>query len=156
MPIWSRSIWIWNCQLLFWTFQEPNRAKGVIKFIISKKNRLRPSNPRKYSMLKCLIHGLRSTICSSATVESKLNQRCRLKRKVILLLTSALKRAGMPLASPLKMPARAIPSKGEKMMIERIGNVEMITWNVWIKLRSYSGTKYVSVHTFYRMIYVRI
>jgi len=32
----------------------------------------------------------------------------------------------MPLASPLKMPARAIPSNGEKMMIERIGIVEMI------------------------------
>jgi len=30
----------------------------------------------------------------------------------------------MPPASPLKMPARAIPSKGEKIMIERIGNVE--------------------------------
>jgi hypothetical protein len=33
----------------------------------------------------------------------------------------------MPLASSLKMPARAIPSNGEKTMIERIGNVEMVT-----------------------------
>jgi len=98
-----------------------------MKFIISKKNRLRPSNPRKYSMLKCVIHGIRSTICSSAMFESKLNQRCRLKRKVIPLLIRALTRAGMPLASPLKMPARAIPSNGEKMMKERIGIVEMIT-----------------------------
>lgn len=81
----------------------------------------------KYSMLNCVIHGIRSTICSSAMVESKLNQRCRLKRKVIPLLISAPTRAGMPLASPLKMPARAIPSNGEKMMIERIGIVEMIT-----------------------------
>ena len=148
MPIWSRSIWIWNCQLLFWTFQEPSSARGVMKFIISKKNRLRPSSPRKYSMLKCVIHGIRSTICSSAMFESKLNQRCRLKRKVIPLLIRALTRAGMPLASPLKMPARAIPSNGEKMMNERIGIVEMITWNVWSKLRSYIGIKYVSAHTF--------
>jgi len=43
------------------------------------------------------------------------------------LLISAPTRAGMPLASSLKMPARAIPSNGEKMMIERIGIVEMIT-----------------------------
>ena len=43
------------------------------------------------------------------------------------LLKIALTRAGMPLASPLKMPARAIPSNGEKMMIERIGIVEKIT-----------------------------
>ena len=78
-------------------------------------------------MLNSEIHGIRSTICSSATVESKLNQRCRLKRKVIPRLIRAPTRAGMPLASPLKMPARAIPSKGEKMMIERIGNVELIT-----------------------------
>ena len=148
MPIWSRSIWIWNCQLLFWTFHEPSSARGVMKFIISKKNRLRPSNPRKYSMLKCFIHGIRSTICNSAEVESKLNQSCRLKRKVIPLLIRAPTRAGMPLASPLKMPARAIPSNGEKMMIERIGIVEMITWNVWRKLRSYSGKKHVSAHTF--------
>ena len=76
-------------------------------------------------MLNCEIHGIRSTICSSAEVESKLNQRYRLKRKVIPLLISAPTRAGMPLASPLKMPARAIPIKGEKMMIERIGIVEM-------------------------------
>ena len=78
-------------------------------------------------MLKCVIHGIRSTICNSAEVESKLNQSCRLKRKVIPLLIRAPTRAGMPLASPLKMPARAIPSNGEKMMIERIGIVEMIT-----------------------------
>ena len=156
MPIWSRSIWIWNCQLLFWTFHEPSNARGVMKFIISKKNRLRPSNPMKYPMLNCVIHGIRSTICSSAVVESKLNHRCRLKRKVIPLLISAPTRAGMPLASPLKMPARAIPSNGEKMMIERIGIVEMINWNVWRKLRSYTGIKYVSAHTFYRVIYVRI
>ena len=78
-------------------------------------------------MLKCVIHGIRSTICSSAEVESKLNQSCRLKKKVIPLLISAPTRAGMPLASPLKMPAKAIPSNGEKMMIERIGIVEMIT-----------------------------
>ena len=148
MPIWSRSIWIWNCQLLFWTFHEPNSTRGVMKFMISKKKKLRPSNPRKYSMLKCLIHGTRSTICSLATVESKLNQRFRLKRKVMPLLKSAPTRAGMPLASPLKMPARAIPSNGEKIMIERIGNVELITWNVWRKLRSYSGKKHVSAHTF--------
>ena len=77
-------------------------------------------------MLNCVIHGIRSTICSSAEVESKLNQRYRLKRKEIPLLISALTRAGMPLASPLKMPARAIPSNGEKMMIERIGIVEII------------------------------
>ena len=70
---------------------------------------------------------MRSTICSSAEVESKLNQRYRLIRKVMLLLIIALTRAGMPLASPLKIPARAIPSNGEKMMIERIGIVEMIT-----------------------------
>ena len=127
MPICRRSIWIWNCQLLFWTFHEPSRARGVMKFIISKKNKLRPSNPKKYSMLNCVIHGIRSTICSSATVESKLNQRYRLIRKVIPLLISALTRAGMPLASPLKMPVRAIPSNGEKMMIERIGIVEKIT-----------------------------
>ena len=156
MPICSRSIWIWNCQLLFWTFQEPSSARGVMKFIISKKNRLRPSSPRKYSMLKCVIHGIRSTICSSAMFESKLNHRCRLKRKVIPLLIRALTRAGMPLDSPLKMPARAIPSNGEKMMIERIGIVEMINLNVWRKLRSYSGIKHVSAHTFYRMIFVRI
>ena len=78
-------------------------------------------------MLKCVIHGIFSTICSSATFESKLNQRYRLKRKVIPLLIRALTRAGMPLASPLKMPARAIPSNGEKMMNESIGIVEMIT-----------------------------
>ncbi len=78
-------------------------------------------------MLKCEIHGIRSTICSSAEVESKLNHRYRLIRKVIPLLISAPTRAGMPLASPLEMPASAIPSNGEKMMIERIGNVEMIT-----------------------------
>ena len=78
-------------------------------------------------MLNCVIHGIRSTICISAEVESKLNQRYRLIRKVIPLLTSAPTRAGMPLASPLKIPARAIPSNGEKMMIERIGIVEMIT-----------------------------
>ncbi len=78
-------------------------------------------------MLYCVIHVIRSTICSSATVESKLNQRDKLKRKVMPLLISAPTRAGMPLASPLKMPARAIPSNGEKMMIERIGIVEMIT-----------------------------
>jgi len=58
-------------------------------------------------------------------VESKLNQRDKLKRKVMPLLISAPTRAGMPLASPLKMPARAIPSNGEKIMIERIGIVEM-------------------------------
>ena len=78
-------------------------------------------------MLNCVIHVVRSTICSSETVESKLNQRCRLKRKVMPLLISAPTRAGMPLASPLKIPARAIPSNGEKMMSERIGIVEMIT-----------------------------
>ena len=78
-------------------------------------------------MLNCVIHGIRSTICSSATVESKLNQRYRLIRKVMPLLIIALTRAGMPLASPLKMPARAIPSNGEKMMIEIIGIVEKIT-----------------------------
>ncbi len=43
------------------------------------------------------------------------------------LLKIALTRAGMPLASSLKMPTRAIPSNGEKIIIERIGNVEMIT-----------------------------
>ena len=59
-------------------------------------------------------------------VESKLNQRLILIRKVMPLLIIALTRAGMPLASPLKMPTRAIPSNGEKMMIERIGIVEMI------------------------------
>ena len=47
--------------------------------------------------------------------------------KVIKLLIIALTRAGNPLASPLKMPASAIPSNGEKIMVERIGNVEMIT-----------------------------
>ena len=78
-------------------------------------------------MLNCVIHGIRSTICSSAMVESKLNQRYRLIRKVTPLLISAPMRAGIPLASPLKMHAKAIPSNGEKMMIERIGNVEMIT-----------------------------
>ena len=78
-------------------------------------------------MLKCVIHGMRSTICISAEVESKLNQRYRLIRKVMPLLISAPTRAGMPLASPLKIPAREIPSNGEKMMIERIGIVEMIT-----------------------------
>ena len=88
--------------------------------------------------------------------ESKLNHRCRLKRKVIPLLIRALTRAGMPLASPLKIPARAIPSNGEKMIIERIGIVEMINRNVWRKLRSYSRIKHVSAHTFYRMIFVRI
>ena len=81
----------------------------------------------KYSMLKCVIHGIRSTICSSAMFESKLNQRYRLKMKVMPLLISAPTRAGIPLASPLKMPARATPINGEKMMIERIGYVEMIT-----------------------------
>ena len=60
-------------------------------------------------------------------VESKLNQIYRLIKKVTPLLISAPTRAGIPLASPLKMHARAIPSNGEKMMIERIGNVEMIT-----------------------------
>jgi len=78
-------------------------------------------------MLKCDIHGIRSTICSSATFESKSNQRFRLKRNVIPLLIRALTRDGIPLASPLKMPARAIPSNGEKMMKERIGVEEMIT-----------------------------
>ena len=78
-------------------------------------------------MLKCVIHGIRSTICSSAEVESKLNQRYRLIKKVIPLLIRAPTRAGLPLASPLKMPARAMPSNGEKMMIERIGIEEMIT-----------------------------
>ena len=98
-----------------------------MKFMISKKNRLRPSNPRKYSTLNCVIHGIRSTICSSAEVESKLNQRYKLIRKVTPQLISALTRAGVPFASSLKIPARAMPSNGEKMMIERIGNVEMIT-----------------------------
>ena len=138
MPICNRSIWIWNCQLLFSKFHEPSRVRGVIKFIISRKNRLRPSNPRKYSILNCEIQGVRSTICSSATVESKLNQRYKLIRKVMQLLIIALTRAGMPFASPLKIPTRAIPSNGEKMMIERIGNVEVITLDVWRKLRSYS------------------
>ena len=64
------------------------------------------------------------------------------------LLISAPTRAGMPLASPLKIPARAIPSNGENMMIERIGIVEMINRNVWRKLRSYSGLKHVSELTF--------
>ena len=64
------------------------------------------------------------------------------------LLISAPTRAGMPLDSPLKMPARAIPNNGEKMMIERIGNVELITRNVWRKLKRYSGSKHVSEHTF--------
>ena len=148
MPIWSRSIWIWNCQLFFSKFQEPSRVRGVMKFIIIRKKRLRPSNPRKYSMLNFVIHEIRSTICSSATVESKLNQRYRLRRKVIQLLISAPTRAGIPFASSLKMPARAIPSRGEKMMIERIGYIEMITWDVWRKSRSYSGLKHVSAHTF--------
>ena len=66
---------------------------------------------------------------------------------MIPLLIIALTLAGMPLASSLKIPARAIPSNGEKIMIERIGIVEMITWNVWKKLRGYSGLKYVSAHT---------
>ena len=66
----------------------------------------------------------------------------------MLLLISAPTRAGMPLASPLKIPARAIPSNGEKMMIERIGNVELINLNVWRRLKRYSGLKYVSAHTF--------
>ena len=82
---------------------------------------------------------MRSTICSSAEVESKLNQRYRLRRKVITLLIIALTRAGIPLASSLNMPASAIPSNGENIMIERIGNVEVITRDVWIKLRGYSG-----------------
>ena len=64
------------------------------------------------------------------------------------LLKIALTRAGMPLASSLKMPTRAIPSNGEKIIIERIGNVEMITCYVWRKLRSYSRLKHVSAHTF--------
>ena len=63
------------------------------------------------------------------------------------LLISAPTRDGMPLASPLKMPARAIPSNGEKMMIERIGNEEMINSDVWRKLRSYSEKKHVFAHT---------
>ena len=156
MPICSRSIWIWNCQLFFSKFHEPSRARGVIKFIISKKKRLRPSNPKKYSMLNCVIHGMRSTICNSVEVESKLNQRYRLVRKVIKLLIIALTRAGIPLASSLNMLAKAIPIKGEKMMIERIGNVEKVTWDVWRKLRRYSGLKHESVHTFFWMFCVRI
>ena len=64
------------------------------------------------------------------------------------LLISAPTRAGIPFDSPLKMHASAIPSNGEKMMIDRIGNVEMITLEVWKKLRSYPGLKHVSAHTF--------
>ena len=76
-------------------------------------------------MLNCEIHGERSTICKSAVPESKLNQRCRLRKKVITLLTSAATLAGVPFPSSLNIAAKAIPKIGEKIMSERIGSAEM-------------------------------
>ncbi len=66
------------------------------------------------------------------------------------LLIIALTRAGIPLASDLKIPTRPIPSSGAKIMVERIGYVETITLCYWRKLRSYFGIKHVSAHTFFQ------
>jgi hypothetical protein len=58
-------------------------------------------------------------------LESKLNQRCILRIKVILLLTSAATLAGVPFPSSLNINAKAMPKIGENIISERIGSAEM-------------------------------
>ena len=68
---------------------------------------------------------MRSTICKFAVLESKFNQRCRLSKKEMPLLKSALTLAGIPFPSSRKMAAKAMPTIGEKIIRESIGSTEM-------------------------------